>query len=40
MLVYLILCDDMVLNDKKKQKQPYNVMSTNREVLINAKQGC
>ena len=43
-LVYLIFCDDMVLNEKKKQKkkkkkQTYNIMSTDREVLIKAKHG-
>ena len=37
-LVYLIFCNDMVLNDKKEY--PYNVMSTDREVLIKAKHGC
>ena len=32
----------MVLNDtkKKKKKEPYNVMSMDREVLIEAKYGC
>ena len=33
-LVYLIFCDDMVLNDKKEH---YNVLSVDREVLIMAK---
>ena len=37
-LVYLIFCDDMVLTTKKKK--PYNVMSTDRDVLIKAKHGC
>ena len=47
-LVYLIFCDDMVLNEKKrakkkkqkKKKKHYNVLSTDREILIKAKHGC
>ena len=35
--MYLIFCDDTVLNDKTKH---YNVLSTDREVLIKAKHGC
>ena len=38
-LVYLIFCDEMVLNDKKNPKH-YNVLSMDREVLIKAKYGC
>ena len=32
-------CDGMVLNDKKKKKKPYNVISMDREVIIKAKHG-
>ena len=44
-LVYLIFCDDMVLNEKKKKKKQnqkkktYNVMCTDRKVSIKAKHG-
>ena len=37
-LVYLIFCDGMVLNEKKKKKHN-NVLSTDREVLIKGKHG-
>ena len=39
-LVYLIFCDDMVLNDKKKDNKHYNVLATDHEVLLKAKHGC
>ena len=38
-LVYLTFCDDIVLKDKNKKTKTYNVVSTDREVLIKAKHG-